>query len=41
VKLPGDVARHLRAHVASSSLTQGEIVTRALAAFLGPAQDRV
>jgi hypothetical protein len=41
VKLPGDVARHLRAHAASSGLTQGEIVARALAAFLGQAQGRV
>jgi hypothetical protein len=35
------VARHLRAHAASSGLTQGEIVARALAAFLGQAQGRV
>jgi hypothetical protein len=38
VKLPEDVARHLRAHAASSGLTQGEIVARALKAFLGQAQ---
>ena len=40
VKLPGDMARHLRAQAASSGLTQSEIVTRALAAFLGQARDR-
>ena len=40
VKLPGDVARRLRALAASSGLTQGEIIGRALAAFTGPAGDR-
>ena len=40
VKLPGDVARRLRAHAASSGLTQGEIVGRALAAFIAQARDR-
>jgi hypothetical protein len=40
VKLPGDVARRLRAHAASSGLTQGEIVGRALEAYIGQARDR-
>ena len=40
VKLPGDVARRLRAHAASSGLTQGEIVGRALEAFIAQARDR-
>jgi predicted DNA-binding transcriptional regulator YafY len=40
VKLPGDVARQLRAHAASSGLTQGEIVGRALEAFIAQARDR-
>ena len=40
VKLPGAVARQLRALAASSGLTQGEIIGRALAAFTGPAGDR-
>ena len=40
VKLPGDVARRLRAHAASSGLTQGEIIGRALEAFIAQARDR-
>ncbi len=40
VKLPGDVARRLRAHAVSSGLTQGEIVGRALDAYIGQARDR-
>src|SRR3954451_6688922 len=40
VKLPEDVARHLRAHAASSGLTQGEIIGRALEAFIAQARDR-
>ena len=40
VKLPGDVARRLRAHAATSGLTQGEIVGRALDAFIAQARDR-
>jgi Ribbon-helix-helix protein, copG family len=40
VKLSGDVARRLRAHAASSGLTQGEIVRRALEAFIAQARDR-
>src|SRR3954454_5737897 len=38
VKLPGDVARRLRAHAASSGL--GEIIGRALEAFIAQARDR-
>src|SRR5688572_18577960 len=40
VKLPGDMARRLRAHAASRGLTQGEIVGRALKAYIGQARDR-
>ena len=40
MKLPGDVARRLRAHAASSGLTQGEIIGRALEAFIAQARDR-
>ncbi len=40
VKLPGDVARQLRALAASTGLTQGEIIGRALAAFIAEARDR-
>jgi hypothetical protein len=40
VKLPGDVARRLRALAASSGLTQGEIVGRALDVLIGQAGDR-
>jgi len=40
VKLPGAVARRLRALAASSGLTQGEIVGRALDVLIGQAGDR-
>jgi hypothetical protein len=40
IKLPGDVALRLRALAASSGLTQGEIVGRALDALIGQAGDR-
>jgi predicted DNA-binding transcriptional regulator YafY len=36
-KIPGDVIRQLRAYSAASSLTLGEIVTRAIKAFLAAA----
>jgi hypothetical protein len=34
LKIPGNVVRDLRAHAAATGLTLGEIVTRAVAAFL-------
>lgn len=40
LKVPGSVIATLRAYAAASGLTQGEIVSRALAAFLGKERGR-
>ena len=38
LKIPGNIVRDLRAHSAASGLTLGEIVARAVAAFLAKAR---
>jgi predicted DNA-binding transcriptional regulator YafY len=39
LKIPGNVVRDLRAYSAASGLTLGEIVARAVAAFLAAARE--
>ena len=40
LKLPGTIVRGLRAYAAASGLTLGEIVARAVVAFLAKARER-